>query len=116
MHQSNSPFNIKNVLPANNQVRSSPSHLNSNISGNIRLESNFTRVNQPAPNVSAFAAPTISPIRRVEQSVDLASNTDTTEIGAASQGVTALTENKSAIGRLDDLIEDFSKPVGNPAQ
>ena len=34
-------------------------------------------------------------------------------LGEASRSAAAETENKSAIGRLDDLIDDFSKPVAN---
>ena len=97
-------------------MRASPVNLDESISGNIRLESNFTRV---APqnnfssqnNVSRFQA-SPSPVNRVEQSNDDASN-NVSEIGAASRSVAALTENKSAIGRLDDLIEDFSKPISS---
>jgi len=32
-------------------------------------------------------------------------------IGAPSASIAGSTQNKSAIGRLDDLIDDFSKPT-----
>ena len=36
---------------------------------------------------------------------------DKSVIGGPSQSIAATTENKSAIGRLDDLIDDFNKPM-----
>ena len=89
---------------------------NQSMSGNIRLESQFTKVPQN-PNLSAVmsAMSDLSPKPPTEifKSQDRISEAPVSNIGGPSSSVAAATENKSAIGRLDDLIDDFSKPNNN---
>ena len=91
-----------------------PTFFDQNMSGNIRLESQFTRV-QDKVNMSAITS-TISdlspkPTPEAFGSQERINESEISRIVGASSSVAAATENKSAIGKLDDLIQDFSKPV-----
>lgn len=81
-----SPYSFRNQLPvgnvSSNIMRASPVNLDGSISGNIRLESNFTRFggaqqstgsganNFQLNNANKFNLASPSPIRKVDQSND----------------------------------------------
>ena len=70
------------------------------MSGNIRLESEFTKL----PSAYTNAVSTNRPIEMSEQR----------SMGEISRSMARDSEtNKSPIGRLEELIEDFSKAGGS---
>ena len=106
----NSPFRAQN-LPQN-VIASQPVNFDDSISGNIRLESHFTRVAREP--INAGTGPKVGEgleARKQSRVTETTFDMDKSVIGGPSQSVAAATENRSAIGRLDDLIDDFNKPM-----
>jgi len=85
------------------------SSFDQDMSGNLRLESHFTKIHsrqQPTSKLLSEKSPTtqidtFSSVNRLSEGVSL---------GGKASYVAASIENKSAIHRLEDLIDDFSRP------
>lgn len=73
------------------------------MSGNIRLETNFIK-NHASP-IADRVFSSATPVR--------ASELNNSALGAASSNIAKETENRSSIGRLDELINDFQKPLSS---
>ena len=86
------------------------------MSGNIRLESQFTRI-EPTPAIAAgtFNALNVSGVGAAngEQYSSVGPTTETdgaNQVGTLSSNMANTLDNRSAINRLEDLIDDFQKP------
>ena len=111
MQVDSSPFSVRN-LPSSigvSQVSAQPRlgiGLGQNMSGNIRLESQFTR--GPSQRMSSGSPkPTGEGLAAVNRVTEQLQNSS---LGVPSADIAISTQSKSAIGRLDDLIDEFHKP------
>ena len=83
------------------------------MSGNIRLETKFIRNASPAPQPQSSYLPTTGEVFSSNVTPIRQSEVDGSALGARSSSIAKELENKSAIGRLDDLITDFNKPYSS---
>ena len=118
MQLDSSPFQMRNLpqhIGVTQLTSAKPRNggLGQNMSGNIRLESQFTRLPSQQP-LSSHLGSNASPKPSVEGLASVGRVTEqlnNSAIGAPSASIAGSTQNRSAIGRLDELIDDFSKPA-----
>ena len=118
----NSPYAVRNMpshISITNMAGRPVSNFNQDMSGNLRLESKFTKIHtglrQPTSvSGSSKIATEKSPTTTLEQnitSINRLSEANTVAGALSSNLAASIENNNSAIHKLENLIDDFSKPI-----